>query len=78
MPYSRPLDRSVLPTAESGAPVVDLENPPPSPQAQLPCPQAIEFMAEILEEKTAGGDRTEVGSLVERANEVSSYHPGND
>jgi len=70
VPYSRPLDRSILPTAESGAPVVDLENPPPSPQAQLPCPQAIEFMAEILEEKAAGGDRTEVESLVERANEL--------
>ncbi|THH11951.1 hypothetical protein EW145_g356 [Phellinidium pouzarii] len=34
--------------------VVDLENPRPSPGADLPCPAAIEFLADIHE--AAGGD----------------------
>jgi protein farnesyltransferase/geranylgeranyltransferase type-1 subunit alpha len=29
--------------------VLDLENPPPSEGAQLPCPAAIEFMADVHE-----------------------------
>ncbi|KAF8331276.1 uncharacterized protein EI90DRAFT_3123445 [Cantharellus anzutake] len=73
IPYSRPLDRSTLPTASSEAPVVDvdLENPLPSPQSQLPCPQAIEFVADILEEKAAAGDEKElVRSFVDQANEL--------
>lgn len=29
--------------------IVDLENPPPSEEAQLPCPAAIELLADIHE-----------------------------
>ncbi|KAK7047435.1 CAAX geranylgeranyltransferase alpha subunit [Paramarasmius palmivorus] len=46
-PYSVPLD-------EDAPDLVDLENPPPSKEASLPCPQAIEFLADIYE--TEGGD----------------------
>ncbi|KIY70276.1 protein prenylyltransferase [Cylindrobasidium torrendii FP15055 ss-10] len=41
-PYTQ---RSVAEDAD----VVDLENPPPTSQAQLPCPLAIEFLADIYE-----------------------------
>ncbi|THV01866.1 protein prenylyltransferase [Dendrothele bispora CBS 962.96] len=34
--------------------LVDLENPPPSRGAQLPCPAAIEFLADVYEKE--GGD----------------------
>lgn len=34
--------------------IVDLENPPPSETAQLPCVQAMEFMADVWE--TEGGE----------------------
>jgi protein farnesyltransferase/geranylgeranyltransferase type-1 subunit alpha len=36
------------------AEVIDLENPPPSKGSQLPCPAAIEFLADIYE--VEGGD----------------------
>ncbi|ESK86396.1 farnesyltransferase geranylgeranyltransferase type i alpha subunit [Moniliophthora roreri MCA 2997] len=48
-PYSVPLDKDA-------ADLVDLENPPPSKGAALPCPQAIEFLADIYEAE--GGDST--------------------
>ena len=35
--------------------VLDLENPPPSQGAQLPCPAAIEFMADIHEARGKEG-----------------------
>lgn len=35
--------------------VVDLENPLPSKGAQLPCPAAIEFLADAYEAEGAGG-----------------------
>ncbi len=35
--------------------VVDLENPPPSEGAQLPCPAAIEFMADVHEARGKEG-----------------------
>lgn len=35
--------------------VLDLENPPPSEGAQLPCPAAIEFMADIHEARGKEG-----------------------
>ena len=41
-PYTKPGDPAAVD-------VVDLVNPPPSQQAQLPCPAAIEFMADIYE-----------------------------
>ncbi|KAG6874259.1 hypothetical protein C0993_000735, partial [Termitomyces sp. T159_Od127] len=31
--------------------IVDLENPPPSKGAELPCPAAIEFLADIHEKE---------------------------
>ena len=35
--------------------VLDLENPPPSEGAQLPCPAAIEFMADVNEARGKEG-----------------------
>lgn len=35
--------------------VLDLENPPPSQGAQLPCPAAIEFLADVHEAKGKEG-----------------------
>jgi hypothetical protein len=35
--------------------ILDLENPPPSEGAQLPCPAAIEFMADVHEAKGKEG-----------------------
>lgn len=43
LPYAHPHN-----PASSGD-LVDLENPPPSKEADLPCPQAIEFVADIYE-----------------------------
>lgn len=40
--------------SQSTADLVDLENPAPAPGAELPCPAAIEFLADILEKE--GGD----------------------
>ena len=36
--------------------IVDLENPPPSKGAQLPCVQAVEFLADIHERE--GGEES--------------------
>ncbi|KAF8069038.1 hypothetical protein FPV67DRAFT_1580714 [Lyophyllum atratum] len=60
LPYSR-LEDFVRPytatTSESSnTDLVDLENPPPSRSAQLPCPAAVEFLADI-HEKEGGMDR---------------------
>lgn len=35
--------------------VLDLENPPPTEGAQLPCPAAIEFMADVHEARGKEG-----------------------
>ena len=35
--------------------VLDLENPPPSEGAQLPCPAAIEFLADVHEARDKEG-----------------------
>lgn len=48
-PYATPRSQD-----ETTAEVVDLENPPPSDGAQLPCPAAVEFLADIHEAE--GGD----------------------
>ncbi|TRM63637.1 hypothetical protein BD626DRAFT_431490 [Schizophyllum amplum] len=41
---------------ENGGDVVDLDNPPPDANADLPCPMAIEFMADVYEAE--GGEST--------------------
>lgn len=54
MPYTI-LQLFVQPYAVSHPPdelvteMIDLENPPPSKGSQLPCPAAIEFLADIYE-----------------------------
>ena len=35
--------------------VIDLDNPPPSQGAELPCPAALEFMADVHEAKGKEG-----------------------
>jgi len=69
IPYSRLFD-FVKPYAIPGsidpnADLVDLENPPPARGASLPCPAAIEFLADIYE-KESGED------LIFQATEVRS------
>lgn len=44
------------------ADVIDLENPTPLKDSQLPCPAAIEFLADIYE--------VEGGNSLSKANEV--------
>jgi protein farnesyltransferase/geranylgeranyltransferase type-1 subunit alpha len=41
-PYTKPFD-------DSKTDIVDLENPPPSNGADLPCVAAVEFLADIYE-----------------------------
>ena len=55
LPYIRP---APSPTeAINDDAVVDLENPRPSPGADLPCPAAIEFLADVHE--AVGGDEVQ-------------------
>lgn len=54
LPYSRVEDFVRLyadTSADAIRDVVDLENPPPSKGAKLPCPAAIEFLADIHEKE---------------------------
>lgn len=69
LPYSRLVDfvtPYTVPLNETANDVVDLENPPPTKGADLPCTAAIEFLADIYEEK--GGESiveaTEVCGLI--------------
>ena len=71
MPYSRLLDfvkpYTVTASNDSNADLVDLENPLPGRGAELPCPFAVEFLADIYE-KEGGEDQllqaTEVCSVL--------------
>ncbi|KAF5379034.1 hypothetical protein D9615_006017 [Tricholomella constricta] len=69
LPYSR-VEEFVRPyaltTHDSTTDLVDLENPPPPPGAQLPCPAAIEFLADI-HEKEGGKDRILLASELWRS-----------
>ncbi|KAL0577192.1 CAAX geranylgeranyltransferase alpha subunit [Marasmius crinis-equi] len=53
LPFSKVIDfvrpYSLPHNSEPTGDLVDLENPPPPKDAALPCPQAIEFMADIYE-----------------------------
>jgi protein farnesyltransferase/geranylgeranyltransferase type-1 subunit alpha len=49
VPYTMPH----FPTSPSSS-VLDLENPLPSSTSELPCPAALEFLAEILEQEPHG------------------------
>lgn len=40
---------------DEGGDVVDLDNPPPDASAELPCPMAIELLADIYEAEGAEG-----------------------
>jgi hypothetical protein len=59
MPYSTQatfVELYVVDAADEGVDqVLDLENPPPSEGAQLPCPAAIEFMADVHEARGKEG-----------------------
>jgi hypothetical protein len=59
VPYSRLHDfvrPYSLSAGEPNVDVLDLDNPLPSKGAQLPCPAAVEFLADIYEQE--GGDNT--------------------
>ena len=69
LPYSllaRFVKPYTVPLGSQRVDVVDLENPPPSPGAQLPCVHALEFMADIHEQ-------TGVKDNILRAVEVKSF-----
>lgn len=57
---------------ETDESVVDLENPRPSRGAELPCPHAIEFLADVYE--SAGGDDSPKAILVRAFILVSTRH----
>ncbi|KAJ7461812.1 hypothetical protein B0H11DRAFT_2056164 [Mycena galericulata] len=63
-PYTVPLP------AAAAADLVDLENPPPGPGAELPCAAAIEFLADVYEE--AGG--ADVDKAVELWRSLADEH----
>ncbi|KAJ7078082.1 hypothetical protein C8R44DRAFT_825628 [Mycena epipterygia] len=46
-----------VPRPANAVDIVDVENPPPGPGAELPCAAAVEFLADVYEE--AGGDATD-------------------
>ena len=52
-PYTLPFD----PTSVD---IVDLENPPPTKGANLPCPAAIEFLADVYEQEKNALEAIEV------------------
>lgn len=56
VPYTKPYDTTVDVENDAIVAAVDVENPLPSPQASLPCLQALEFLADIWEEKSALAD----------------------
>jgi len=60
-PYTKPTD----PTATE---VVDLDNPPPSKQAELPCVPAIEFLADVYESSDEKVQAKEVRHLFSHSN----------
>jgi protein farnesyltransferase/geranylgeranyltransferase type-1 subunit alpha len=57
--------------------MVDLENPPPSEGAQLPCPAAIEFMADVHEASGKEGisEAVKVRPFLTRADVFIPYSP---
>jgi len=54
-PYTVPLNSQSID-------IVDLENPPPPPDAKLPCVHALEFLADIHEQT---GDQDDILKAVE-------------
>jgi protein farnesyltransferase/geranylgeranyltransferase type-1 subunit alpha len=65
MPYATVLYFAKLyavPFDPSRTDLVDLENPPPSQDAQLPCAHAVEFLADIHER---GGVYQDIGRAIE-------------
>ncbi|KAJ7742689.1 hypothetical protein DFH07DRAFT_38737 [Mycena maculata] len=46
---------------EAATDIVDLENPPPGRGAELPCAAAVEFLADVYEEKGGADVQTAVG-----------------
>ncbi|KAJ3564782.1 hypothetical protein NP233_g8066 [Leucocoprinus birnbaumii] len=63
-PYTVPLDPKRMD-------IVDLENPPPPPGAQLPCVHAIEFLADIHEQ---AGDKDNILKAVELWRSLANEH----
>ncbi|KAG6829053.1 hypothetical protein H0H87_012754 [Tephrocybe sp. NHM501043] len=67
IPYSRVEDFVRLyaePSNDATRDIVDLENPPPPRGAELPCPAAIEFLADIHEKEGRVLQATEVRNTV--------------
>jgi hypothetical protein len=54
VPYTKSKSNN-KPSSEEPEPATDLDDPLPSVQAELPCPLAIEFLADIYVEKTSQG-----------------------
>lgn len=46
--------------------IVDLDNPPPGPEAELPCVQAMEFLADVWEAEGAAEAKTAPASAREK------------
>ncbi|KAF9045580.1 hypothetical protein BJ165DRAFT_1478352 [Panaeolus papilionaceus] len=65
LPYTRPRNPN------GPRDIVDLENPPPSEGADLPAVEAMEFLADILEEK---GSESDVARAVEIWKSLATEH----
>jgi len=74
VPYSSVADFVQLytvPFDPSRQDIVDLENPPPPKGAQLPCVQAVEFMADICERE---GGKENVAKAIQLWKELGTEH----
>ncbi|KAG8884780.1 CAAX geranylgeranyltransferase alpha subunit [Tulasnella sp. 331] len=71
-PYTRPQPNQATSTSnlDQGEETIDLENPAPSKTASLPCPLAIEFLADIYVEKAAGAKGVDKTPATKKASEV--------
>jgi len=73
LPHSRGSKVTIPDNAEAEGVFIDLENPLPSENASLPCPLAIEFLADVWEEK--GGEEGVKKASEHFASLADTYDP---
>ncbi|KAF8186392.1 hypothetical protein BJ912DRAFT_1022793 [Pholiota molesta] len=56
--------------------IVDLDNPPPGPEAELPCVQAMEFLADVWEAEGAAEAKTAPASAREKTEKAVEMWTG--
>lgn len=73
MPYTQPQPQPSTSAERAREETIDLENPAPSKTAALPCPLAIEFLADICLEKAAGATGASRTAATKKAGEVRRF-----